>query len=129
MAKIAVVVPVYNVEKYIDRCIASILKQSFEDFRLILVNDGSTDRSGDICDFYGTQDTRITVIHQDMLKVLYTNLVDNKAEVSICNFRPVIEGALIEDQKEENQAHLLNNIEAVNEIVEKIENQNLNNLS
>lgn len=61
---ISIIVPVYNVEKYVERCIRSILAQTFEDFELILVDDGSTDRSGEICDTYGQQDTRIYVLHQ-----------------------------------------------------------------
>lgn len=62
--EISIIVPVYNVEKYIDRCIDSILNQTFKDFELILVNDGSTDNSGDICDKYSKIDSRIKVIHK-----------------------------------------------------------------
>ena len=61
---IGVIVPVYNVEKYIRRCIGSILKQSYSDFKLILVDDGSTDKSGAICDEYQNIDSRIEVIHK-----------------------------------------------------------------
>lgn len=56
--------PVYNVEKYINRCIESILKQENVDFELILIDDGSTDKSGEICDQY-VNDKRVTVVHQD----------------------------------------------------------------
>ena len=49
---ISIIVPVYNVEKYLQRCIDSILAQSFKDFELILINDGSKDKSGEICDAY-----------------------------------------------------------------------------
>lgn len=52
MDKISIVVPVYNVEKYLRNCIESILNQTFKDFELILVDDGSTDNSGKICDIY-----------------------------------------------------------------------------
>lgn len=69
MAKIAVIVPLYNVEEYLPRCIDSILNQSFSDFRLILINDGSTDRSGDICDEYKEKDNRIKVIHQENMGI------------------------------------------------------------
>ena len=62
--KISVIVPVYNVEKYLPRCIGSLLRQSFTNFELILVNDGSTDRSGKICDEYAKKDDRIKVIHK-----------------------------------------------------------------
>ena len=64
MPKISVVVPVYNVEKYIRECIDSLLNQSFSDFELILVDDGSTDFSGNICDSYKEQDARIKVFHK-----------------------------------------------------------------
>ncbi len=64
MPKISVIVPVYNVEKYLSRCIDSILNQTFTDFELILVDDGSTDNSGDICDIYSQKNSRIIVIHQ-----------------------------------------------------------------
>lgn len=61
---ISIIVPVYNVEEYIDDCISSILAQSWRDFELILVDDGSTDRSGSLCDSYAQKDARIQVIHQ-----------------------------------------------------------------
>ena len=63
MDKISVIVPVYNVEKYLRRCIDSILRQSYSDFELILIDDGSTDTSGNICDSY-LYDSRVRVIHQ-----------------------------------------------------------------
>lgn len=62
---IGVIVPVYNVEKYITECIDSILAQTYTDFRLILVDDGTPDNAGKICDEYSKSDSRITVIHQD----------------------------------------------------------------
>lgn len=61
---ISIVVPVYNVEKYLDKCIQSIIKQTYRDFELILVDDGSMDNSGKICDKYALQDNRIRVIHK-----------------------------------------------------------------
>lgn len=64
MAMLSVVVPVYNVEKYLKQCIESILNQTYKDFELILVNDGSKDSSGEICDFYKEQDSRVKVIHK-----------------------------------------------------------------
>ena len=54
-----------NIEKYIRRCIDSVLSQSFTDFELILVDDGSPDNCGRICDEYGKQDKRIVVIHKE----------------------------------------------------------------
>lgn len=60
---VSVVVPVYNVERYIARCIESILNQTHRNLELILVDDGSPDRSGEICDEYALKDPRVTVIH------------------------------------------------------------------
>lgn len=62
--KIAIIVPVYKAEKYIDRCINSILTQSLQEFELVLVDDGSPDNSPEICDAYAKQDNRIKVIHK-----------------------------------------------------------------
>lgn len=64
MANIGVVVPVYKVEPYLRRCVDSILGQTYPDFSLILVDDGSPDRSGEICDWYAGKDPRVRVIHQ-----------------------------------------------------------------
>lgn len=65
MVVISVIVPVYNAEKYLNRCIESILDQTFKDLELILVDDGSKDSSGDICEKYAGRDQRIKVIHQE----------------------------------------------------------------
>lgn len=65
MIKISVIVPVYNVEKYINKCIGSILNQTLKEFELILINDGSTDSSGDICDKFSAIDSRVKVIHKN----------------------------------------------------------------
>lgn len=62
--KLSIIVPVYQVEAYIDECITSILNQTFRDFELILVDDGSLDRCPAICDVYAQKDSRIRVIHQ-----------------------------------------------------------------
>ena len=62
---ISIIVPIYKVEKYLDRCINSILNQTFKDFELILVDDGSPDRCGDICEEYAKKDKRIKVIHKE----------------------------------------------------------------
>lgn len=62
---ISIIVPVYNGEQFIGRCIDSILSQTCQDWELILVNDGSRDKSGTICDEYQKKDSRIKVIHQE----------------------------------------------------------------
>ena len=62
--RIAVVVPIYNVEKYIERCITSVLNQHYGQFLLILIDDGSSDNSGKICDDYAKTDDRILVVHK-----------------------------------------------------------------
>ena len=64
MAEISVIVPVYKVEKFLHRCVDSILGQTFRDFELILVDDGSPDSCGEICEAYAARDSRIHVIHQ-----------------------------------------------------------------
>ncbi len=63
--RIGVIVPVYKTEKYVAECIESILAQTYTNFRLILVDDGSPDNAGEICDEYAKKDSRITVIHQE----------------------------------------------------------------
>ena len=64
MPKISVVIPVYNSEDTIGACIESVLQQSFSDFELIIIDDGSIDLCGKICDDYGLRDHRISVVHQ-----------------------------------------------------------------
>ena len=61
---VSVIVPIYNVESYLSQCLDSILKQSFVDFEVIMVDDGSKDKSGVICDEYAAKDSRINVFHQ-----------------------------------------------------------------
>ncbi|MFJ7974843.1 glycosyltransferase family 2 protein [Peribacillus sp. NPDC096379] len=75
MSKVSIVIPVYNVEKYVRQCIDSVLAQSYKDFDLILVNDGSTDNSGVICNEYRKRDSRIKVFHKE-----------NGGLVSACTF-------------------------------------------
>lgn len=64
MPKLSIIVPVYKAEDHLPRCIDSILAQSFEDFEIILVDDGSPDKSGMICDLYAKKDSRVKVIHK-----------------------------------------------------------------
>ncbi|MCD7828731.1 MAG: glycosyltransferase, partial [Clostridiales bacterium] len=64
MPNVAIIIPVYNVELYLDRCVKSIINQTFTDFSLILVDDGSPDFCPDMCDNWAKKDNRITVIHK-----------------------------------------------------------------
>lgn len=71
MKKLGVVIPVYNAERYLDKCIESILCQSYKNIEVMLVDDGSKDGSGKICDKYAKQDYRVRVIHEDNRGPIY----------------------------------------------------------
>ena len=62
---LSVIVPVYRVETYLPKCLDSLVSQTYADLEIILVDDGSPDRSGAICDEYAARDSRIVVIHQE----------------------------------------------------------------
>ena len=62
---ISVIIPVYNVKEYLEQCVDSVLAQSYKEIEIILINDGSTDGSGEICDNYRTKDNRVIVIHKE----------------------------------------------------------------
>ena len=64
MEKISIIVPVYNIEEYIEKCVKSITKQTYKNLEIILVDDGSTDSAGKICDKLAEKDERIKVIHK-----------------------------------------------------------------
>lgn len=64
MDKVSVIVPVFNIEKYLSECLSSITKQTFDDIEVVIIDDGSTDSSGSICDNYALNDSRIKVIHK-----------------------------------------------------------------
>lgn len=61
---ISVIIPVYNVEKYLEKCIKSVINQTYTNLEIILVDDGSTDNSGNFCDIYAKKDSRIVVLHK-----------------------------------------------------------------
>ena len=63
--KVSIVVPVYNVEKYLEKCIKSLISQTYENIEIILVDDGSTDKSAAICEEYSCEDKRVMVIHKE----------------------------------------------------------------
>ena len=115
--KISIIVPVYNIEKYIEKCVTSIMDQTYKNLEIILVDDGSTDSSSVICDQLAKRDKRIKVIHKEnggpsdarnyvlkyatskliafvdgddfieknMYEILYKNLNNNNADISICS--------------------------------------------
>lgn len=100
---ISVIIPVYNVETTLRRCVESVLYQTFTDWEAILVDDGSTDNSGRICDLYGQKDTRITVIHKengglsdarncgiDMVQGEYVTFIDSDDYISKDTFEKII---------------------------------------
>ena len=63
--EISIIIPVYNAEKTLERCVNSILSQDFTDFELILVDDGSSDKSGQLCQAFASRDSRVRVFHQN----------------------------------------------------------------
>ena len=87
MPKLSIIVPVYKVEKYIQKCVDSILNQTYTDFELILVDDGSPDNCGKICDEYAQKDERVRVIHKENKGVSSArNLGINEAKGEIIGF-------------------------------------------
>ena len=62
---LSIIIPIYGVEKYLRDCIDSVLAQTYKDIEVILVDDGSPDRCGEICDEYARSDSRVTVIHKE----------------------------------------------------------------
>lgn len=64
MEKISIIIPVYNVQEYLDRCLNSIINQTYKNIEILLIDDGSTDNSGKICDLYKDKDKRVSVIHK-----------------------------------------------------------------
>ena len=88
---IGVIVPVYKVEKYVAECIESILVQTYTKFRLILVDDGTPDNAGKICDEYAQKDPRITVIHQENAGVTRAR-ARGVEEAKDCEFITFVDG-------------------------------------
>ena len=119
MKKISVIVPVYNIEEYLERTLESLVNQTYKNLEIILINDGSTDSSKEICDKYKKKDKRVVVIHKDnegvsiarnkglelatgdfigfvdsddvisldMYEILYKNIINTSADISVCNFK------------------------------------------
>lgn len=88
---IGIIVPIYRVERYIAECIESILAQTYTNFRLILVDDGSPDNAGKICDEYAKKDSRITVIHQENAGVTRAR-ARGVEEADDCEFITFVDG-------------------------------------
>lgn len=120
---ISIIVPVFNVEKYLEKCIESIIGQTYQNIEIILVDDGSEDTSGEICDKFAKEDRRIVVIHKkngglstarnagidiakgvfisfidsddyvsvDFCKILLQAIINDNADMAICNFLSVDE--------------------------------------
>ena len=64
MAKISIIIPIYNVREYLAKCIESVINQTYQDIEIICVDDGSTDGSYEICEYYKKKDSRIKVVHK-----------------------------------------------------------------
>lgn len=138
---VSVIVPVYNVEDFLVQCVESIIRQSYCKLEIILVDDGSNDRSGEICDYYSSIDARIRVIHKDngglsdarntgmavstgtyitfidsddyisddFIKTLYETLINNEADMSICDYVRTKKDSVCSLNKE-GKTFILNNI-------------------
>ena len=76
MDLITIIVPVYNVERYIVECIESLLNQTYKNLEIILVDDGSTDKSGEICENYANTYSRVKVIHKKMKALDLLEILD-----------------------------------------------------
>ena len=128
MSLISVIVPVYNVEKYLNKCIDSIVNQSYDNLEIILVDDGSTDNSGTICDIYAKNDSRIKVIHQECSGVAVSRNVglDNSTGeyISFVDSDDYIDSKMIEKLYQalikENADVSMCNFSNVNENAERI---------
>ncbi len=73
---ISIIIPVYNAEQFLRRCLDSVINQTYKNLEIILVNDGSTDSSGKICDEYALKDNRIRVVHKKMVEFLQQEIQD-----------------------------------------------------
>ena len=126
--KISIIVPIYNVEKYLERCLDSIINQTYKNLEIILVDDGSKDNCYSICEDYRKKDNRIVTIHKengglsdarnigllkstsnlicfidsdDYIDILYKNLIEFKADISVCGFSHEKEGMKSKYEKKE----------------------------
>lgn len=150
MPEISIIVPVYNVEEYLANCIESILNQTFRDFELILVNDGTKDNSLEICKRYEAIDSRIKIvdkengglssarnagldvakgkyigfvdsddyIHPQMYEILYNEIINYEADISICEFEKVYDLNPTKTSFENGKYKVdeFNNLDALNQL-------------
>lgn len=104
---VSVIIPVYNVEAYLKRCLDSVVNQTYKNLQIILVDDGSPDNCGAICDQYATKDKRITVIHQEngglsaarnagieLIRGDYTTFIDSDDWIHLNMIKAMVEVAL-----------------------------------
>ncbi len=144
---VSIIIPVYNAEKYLKRCIDAVISQSYKNLEIILIDDGSTDLSGKICDDYQKKDKRIKVIHKvnegagsarnygldaakgkyigfvdaddvidkDMFLILYNNLINNDADLSICEVTRFKDNAVF---TKDNTTIIYNSFEALKVLLE-----------
>ena len=145
--KISVIMPVYKTEKELAKSIESVIGQTYQNLEIILIDDGSPDLSGKICDEFATQDSRIKVIHKsnegvsrarndgldiitgefvafvdsddtiekNMLEILYKNMIDCDADVSICNFKLLYDNGDEKDYGGRGTIKIFNSQEAIAE--------------
>ena len=141
--KISIIVPIYNVEQYLERCVNSIIKQTYKNLDIILIDDGSTDGSPAICDRYEKSEERIRVLHQvnqglsaarnsgieiangeyfcfvdsddyvaeDLIEKLYSMLLEQGADIAICNFVSFYEKFAGDIPKNETKIDILSSYE------------------
>lgn len=107
---VSVIIPVYNVDKYLGRCVDSVLKQTYSNLEIILIDDGSEDKSGDLCDYYTETDRRVRVLHKkngglsdarntgiEMAKGKYVYFVDSDDFIAMDAIGLLIESILSHD--------------------------------
>lgn len=146
--RISVIIPVYNVEKYIEICVNSLLEQTFQDFEIILIDDGSTDKSGEICDSFS--DERIRIFHQknsglslsrnvgidnaygeyityidsddivdrNYLKILLSLVEEYKADISSCEFQFLKEGEKLSESNHSYETGAVSGMEGLKKMLQ-----------
>lgn len=147
--KISIIVPIYNVEQYLDKCIESLVNQTYKNLEIILVDDGSEDNSGHMADLWERKDNRIKVIHKkngglsdarnaglrivigdyisfidsddyidrDMYRCLMNDLINNNADIAVCNIKHVYENSNKEIIKYHRKNCVLSSLEAMEEYI------------